>query len=104
LLYRLRWPLCLAPGWTRFTVTHSPDDRSSMARAVEWSSRVTSIAAGMVVPGVLGYWVDRKLGTGGLCLVLGVVLGFACGLWQLVQLAQKPPQGGGKSDVSSHDK
>ena len=52
-----------------------------------WSSRVTSISLEMVLPGVVGYWIDQRTGTGFLFLVLGTVLGFSVGMWSLVKLA-----------------
>jgi len=56
---------------------------------MEWSSRLTAIALEMVLPGLLGYWVDQKLGTGILLLILGVAVGFTAGLWNLIKLTKK---------------
>jgi len=78
-----------------------PDDRSSLARAMVWSSRVTTISLEMAVPGLVGVWLDRRLGTGMLLVVVGVILGFALGMWHLIKLAnptnppghqKKPPE------------
>jgi hypothetical protein len=50
-----------------------------MAIAFEWSATVMTISAEMVVPGLLGYWLDQQLGTRALFLLLG----FASGaLWR----------------------
>jgi len=68
-------------------VTDSPDDRPPLARAAEWTSRVTTISLEMVLPGLVGLWIDQKLGTKALFLVLGVILGFATGLWSLIRLS-----------------
>ncbi len=66
-----------------------PDqDRSSFAVAMEWVSRLTSIALEMALPGLGGYGLDRWLGTKVLFLVLGVVIGFILGLWQLILLTK----------------
>jgi F0F1-type ATP synthase assembly protein I len=59
-----------------------------MAKAVAWSSEAISIAAEMVVPGLIGLWIDRKLGTVMLFLVLGVALGMTLGLIHLVRLTK----------------
>ena len=60
-----------------------------MAVALEWSSTIISISVAMVVPGLAGYWLDGKLGTGFVFLLLGMVVGVVVGIWQLVRLAQK---------------
>ena len=68
-------------------MTNQPDDRSALAMAMVWTSHVTTISLEMVVPGVIGLWIDRKLGTGMLFLVLGVLLGLGMGMWHLIKLA-----------------
>jgi len=60
---------------------------------MEWASRVTAIAMEMVVPVVLGYWADKKWGTGVVFVALGGILGMTLGLWNLIRLA-RPPDGG----------
>jgi len=64
------------------------DDHSSYAHAMQWVSRITSIAMEMVLPIVIGYWIDQRLGTKIVFLLLGLVLGFATGMWQLIKLAK----------------
>ena len=61
-----------------------------MAVAMVWSSRITTIAMEMVLPALLGIWADRRLGTGILFLLLGVVFGFILGMWSLLKLAKTP--------------
>ena len=46
-----------------------------MAIAMQWSATIMTISAEMVVPGLLGYWVDQRLGTRVLFLLLGFALG-----------------------------
>lgn len=65
------------------------DDRSLIARAWGWSTQVTAIALEMVVPGVVGLWIDRLLGTVMVFLVLGVIFGMTAGLMHLVQFARR---------------
>ena len=71
-----------------------------MAVAMAWTSRVTTIALEMVVPGLVGLWIDHCLGTKVLFLVLGLILGFGIALRELVKLAnpngegQPPPEPG----------
>jgi len=71
-----------------------PDDRSPIAVGMEWTTRIITIALEMALPGLAGYWVDQKLGTVVLFLILGVVLGFLAGIWHLIRLTVKPGQGG----------
>ena len=49
----------------------SSDERTVMAQAMAWVSRITTISFEMVLPGLLGIWVDRKLGTKVLFTLLG---------------------------------
>jgi ATP synthase protein I len=67
---------------------NSPDGRSAYALAMEWVARITSISLEMVLPGLGGYWVDQKLGTKMLFLILGIILGFAVGLRSLLLLTK----------------
>lgn len=63
------------------------DDRSPVAAAFAWVSRITTIAIGMVVPGIIGFWVDHKFGTLVFFTILGCGIGVSMGVWQLVRLA-----------------
>jgi F0F1-type ATP synthase assembly protein I len=74
-------------------VNNLPDDRSPLARAMHWTSLVTTISLEMVLPAVAGRWIDGRLGTGIVFLVLGAILGFATGMWHLLKLTG--PSGNG---------
>ena len=65
------------------------DDRSAMAIAFQWSFTVMTIAAEMVVPGLLGYWLDQRLGTKAVFLLLGFVLGGILAAFALLRIAKK---------------
>jgi ATP synthase protein I len=70
-------------------VTEQRDQRPPLAVAMEWASRATTIALEMAVPGLVGYWIDWRLGTGlHIFLVLGVIVGFVTGLMSLISLAR----------------
>ena len=71
--------------WRR--VNGSPEKRSPLAEAVQWVSRITTVALEMVLPGLAGHWLDQRLGTGFLVLV-GFVLGLTCGLWHLLAMTR----------------
>jgi F0F1-type ATP synthase assembly protein I len=60
-----------------------------MAIAFEWSATVMTISAEMVVPGLLGYWLDRRLGTRALFLLVGFAIGGALAGLQLMRIANK---------------
>jgi len=66
-----------------------------MAEAAKWVGVITTIALEMVLPGLAGQWLDRRLGTRFLTLI-GFTFGLAIGFWQLLQLAKKnqsePPE------------
>ena len=43
---------------------------------------------GMVLPGLLGLWLDNRLGTLVLFTLLGFSLGVSVGTWQLVRMTR----------------
>ncbi|TWT48849.1 hypothetical protein Pla111_06250 [Botrimarina hoheduenensis] len=55
----------------------------------------------MLVPGFLGYWLDGRLGSGPVLLLLGFAFGFTYGLWQLINLAKQrePSQPNNEQDA-----
>ena len=71
---------------TGLPVKNPADDRSSLALAYGWAVRVTTISLEMVVPGLIGLWIDRQLGTVMVFLVLGMILGVTGGMLHLVRL------------------
>ncbi len=63
------------------------DDRSAVAIAWAWASRIMVIAAEMVVPGLLGYYfLDKWLGTRVLFLLGGLALGMTLAILHLVRM------------------
>ena len=66
---------------------HRPSDVNAMARAMQWVSRITTIALEMVVPAVAGTWLDHQFETNFL-VVVGLVIGVPLGLWHLVQMTK----------------
>ncbi|MGE0605584.1 MAG: AtpZ/AtpI family protein [Pirellulales bacterium] len=59
------------------------EDRPPMAVAMEWVSKLTTVSLMMILPGILGNWLDKRWGTGFLALV-GFALGLVAGVWQLL--------------------
>ena len=65
-----------------------------MVVALEWVSKITAVALEMVLPGILGHWLDERWGTGFLAL-LGFGIGMTTGIWHLIRLTatEKTPNG-----------
>lgn len=61
-----------------------------MNRAMEWVSRIFAVCVVMVGPGLLGMWLDGKLGTQFL-MILGFAGGMALGIAYLVIITKQPP-------------
>lgn len=67
-----------------------------MVVAAEWTSRVTTISLEMVLPGLVGFWIGRLLGSmiwAIVLLMLGVILGVTVALIHLVRLASTTSSG-----------
>ena len=67
-----------------------PDDRAPMARAYQRATRGITVAMGMVIPGLVGYFLDSRLGTRALLTILGFGLGVTFGIWELVRMTHPP--------------
>ncbi len=65
------------------------DDVSPVARAMQWTSRIMAISLEMVLPGLAGYWLDQKLGTRALFMLLGFAFGGVVAFGHLIHLARK---------------
>jgi F0F1-type ATP synthase assembly protein I len=61
-----------------------------MARAYQRATRGITVAMGMVIPGLMGYFLDKQLGTKPLLTILGFGLGVTFGIWELVQMTRPP--------------
>ncbi|HIQ22634.1 MAG TPA: AtpZ/AtpI family protein [Planctomycetes bacterium] len=59
---------------------------SPLAQAVAWSSRITTVGLEMALPGLLGYWLDKRLGTSPLLLILLVAVGVTSGMIHLLRM------------------
>jgi F0F1-type ATP synthase assembly protein I len=80
------------------------DDRPAWVIGMEWATQVMTIAIEMAVPGLAGYWLDTRLGTKVLFLIVGVALGFILGLWQLLRLVNPDRQKKAESPAPPHKK
>jgi len=57
-----------------------------MGEAFVWVGRITAIGLTMVLPGILGSWIDHRLNTT-VCEPTGFILGFLAGLAALIRIA-----------------
>ena len=62
-----------------------PREQHPMALAIEWVSKITTIALEMVLPGLAGMWLDKRWGTQFLALA-GFALGVTVGIWHLLKM------------------
>ena len=62
-------------------------DFSWMAAAMNWVSKITTVALEMVLPGLAGLWLDNELGTRFLSLT-GFALGVPLGMWHLIAMTK----------------
>jgi F0F1-type ATP synthase assembly protein I len=67
-------------------VPEQPDDRSPLARTLQRTTDATAIAFEMVVPILIGAWIDRRLGTKAIFAVLGGAIGMTAGLRSLLHM------------------
>ena len=62
-------------------------DFSWMAEAMNWVSKITTVALEMVLPGLAGLWLDIQLQTQFFTL-LGFTLGVPFGMWHLIAMTK----------------
>lgn len=67
-----------------------PDDRAPWVRAYDWAARGVGVAAGMVVPGLIGYFLDTRWGTRPWIMVMGFATGITLGMVQLLRMTREP--------------
>lgn len=67
-------------------MNNQSDDRASHAIAYQWASRVMTICIEMVVPGVIGYLIDRQLGIRVVFTAIGFGIGLVMGIVHLLRI------------------
>ena len=93
---------------TGVVVPDPPNRRQPpMVQAMHWVSQVTSIALEMILPALLGLWLDNRWGTAPGLAITGAVLGFFVSMNHLLGLArrmnQKSPPSRPSDDSAGHD-
>lgn len=56
--------------------------------AMRWVSNITTISIEMVVPSLIGLYIDKKLDTQVLFMLIGLVIGNIYALWHLLKLVK----------------
>jgi hypothetical protein len=84
------------PFWLGGSVADSSDDRSQLARAYQWATRIMVVSLEMVLPGLAGYWIDSHLGTVILFTLIGFGFGTTAAVVHLIQMT--------RADVDRHSK
>jgi F0F1-type ATP synthase assembly protein I len=54
---------------------------------MQWAYRITGIGLTIALPGLGGYWLDGRLGTGFVFTIVGLFLGMAAGMVSLLRVA-----------------
>ncbi|MBI2824694.1 MAG: AtpZ/AtpI family protein [Planctomycetia bacterium] len=66
------------------------DELSPIVIASQWATRIMAVAGEMVLPGLLGLWVDTRLGTRVVFMLIGFGLGSTLAVWHLVKMTSQP--------------
>ena len=53
---------------------------------MEWVSRIVTVGLEMVLPGLLGAWLDHRWGSSPWLMVAGFGFGIVGGIWHLIVL------------------
>src|SRR5215212_8684490 len=86
----------LKTGRCARNVTTPSNDRSQTAKAYQWATRIMIVALEMVLPGLVGSWVDRQLGTKILFTLLGFAGGCTAAVMHLIRMTKADEQRHGK--------
>lgn len=72
--------------------SRSGNGRPPLVTAYRWVSQITTVSLEMVLPAVLGDWLDKRWGTAPWLVVVGAMLGFATGMRHLLQMVKGSSQ------------
>ncbi|MEX0938870.1 MAG: AtpZ/AtpI family protein [Pirellulales bacterium] len=72
-----------------------PEDLSPLTLAARWTSRIFSVCLEMMIPGLIGYWLDGWLGSTPWLMLSGFAVGAPLAMWHLIQMTSERPKGTG---------
>lgn len=64
-----------------------------MAIAAQWSTRIMTVALEMVAPGLVGLWIDNKLGSKFVFALLGFATGLTLAIVHLLRMTSSSNNG-----------
>ncbi len=67
-------------------VTEHHDDRAPIAKALSRVTQITTISLMMIIPAIIGYFIDQYFGTVILFTTIGLVIGMGSAISQLIRL------------------
>ena len=70
-------------------MTRPDESRSKLAVGMDWATRATSIGLEFVIPALLGAYLDQKIGSSPLCVLIGAFLGFGIGMVHILKIARE---------------
>lgn len=73
-------------------MTQPVDDRSPSAKALSKVTQITSISLMMIIPAIIGYFIDQRFQTLILFTTVGLVLGISSSIWQLIKFVAHQEQ------------
>lgn len=68
-----------------------PDKRAGWAIGIAWANQIIALCMEMALPALAGFWLDNKLGTKFILLLVGLGLGITAGIYGLIRLTKNPP-------------
>ena len=80
--------------------------QGSVQAGIYWSQQVTSMSLGLVVPVLIGWWIDTTYKTQPAAIVVGSLIGFALLMWRLLQMISPdiptdPPNASATADADN---
>jgi len=74
-----------------------------MAKAMSKSSDIIAICMLMIVPGLIGYFIDQKVGTGFVFMLVGLAFGMIGAVYQLIRLVSAMENSSSDSHVGDDE-
>ena len=63
-----------------------------MAEAYIWVNKITTCCIAMLLPCLIGYWIDTVVNTNPAFTIMGTIVGMPIGLYMLIQMTKEKPK------------